>query len=164
MGCVNSITNGWANQIQPEKSLERPKKMKKNQITYWTTTGIVAAIMLWSAFNFSFNEEMKDGFSHLGLPGWFRIELTIAKILGALALLIPMIPNRIKEFAYFGFALTIISASIAHLSSGDGLLHGLEPLVFLGILIVSYLYYHKAEQISVSRNGANRSAKTPAGV
>jgi DoxX-like protein len=132
--------------------------MKKNEIIYWTTTGIVAAIMLWSAFNFSFNEEMKGGFAHLGLPSWFRIELTVAKVLGALALLIPMIPGRIKEFAYFGFALTIVSASIAHLSSGDGILHGLEPLVFLGILIVSYLSYHQAPPISVSRSRVSSSA------
>src|SRR4249920_2521112 len=37
-----------------------------------------------------------------------------AKILGVLALLIPSIPARIKEFAYFGFGITLISASIAH--------------------------------------------------
>ncbi|MDB6122064.1 MAG: DoxX family protein [Pedosphaera sp.] len=101
--------------------------------------------MLWSAINFSFNEEMKGAFTHLGLPNWFRIELTIAKISGVLALLIPTIPDRIKEFAYFGFALTIISACIAHISSGDGILRGLEPLIFLGFLIVSYLYHHKPQ-------------------
>jgi hypothetical protein len=133
-------------------------KMKKNEITYWTTTGIVAAIMLWSAVNFSFNEEMKGAFAHLGLPGWFRIELTIAKILGVLAILIPSIPNRIKEFAYFGFALTIVSASVAHLSSGDGILHGLEPLVFLVILIVSYRYFHKVLPSSASQSHVSRSA------
>jgi hypothetical protein len=66
---------------------------------------------------------MKDAFAHLGLPNWFRIELTVAKILGALALLIPTIPNRIKEFAYCGFAITLISAIIAHSSSGDGTKH-----------------------------------------
>jgi hypothetical protein len=76
--------------------------MKKDKIIYWTATGIVAAIMLWSAFNFSLNEEMKGAFARLGLPNWFRIELTVAKILGALALIIPTIPNRIKEFAYCG--------------------------------------------------------------
>jgi DoxX-like family len=132
--------------------------MKRDVITYWTATGIVAAIMLWSAFNFAFNEEMQSGFTHLGLPGWFRVELTIAKILGALVLLIPMIPNRIKEFAYFGFALTIVSASIAHLSSGDGILQGLEPLVFLGVLIVSYWYYPKAMRTSASRSQVSRLA------
>src|SRR5260370_26982484 len=91
--------------------LRKERKMKKDKIIYWTTTGIIAAIMLWSAYNFSFNEEMKGGFAHLGLPGWFRIELAVAKALGVLALVIPMVPNRIKEFAYFGFALTTISAS-----------------------------------------------------
>jgi DoxX-like family len=118
--------------------------MKKDKVVYWTTTGIVAAIMLWSAFNFSLNTEMKGAFAHLGLPNWFRVELTVAKILGALALLIPTIPNRIKEFAYFGFTITLISAVIAHSSSGDGIL-SLDPLLFLGILIMSYFYYHKSQ-------------------
>jgi hypothetical protein len=118
--------------------------MKKDKIIYWTATGIVASVMLWSAFNFSLNEEMKGAFAHLGLPNWFRIELTVAKILGALALLIPTIPNRIKEFAYCGFTITLISAIIAHSSSGDGI-SSIDPLVFLGILIVSYLYYYKAQ-------------------
>jgi DoxX-like family len=116
--------------------------MTKDKIIYWTSTGIVAAIMLWSAFNFSLNAEMKGAFVHLGLPNWFRIELTVAKILGALALLIPTIPNRIKEFAYCGFAITLISAVIAHSSSGDGIA-SLDPLLFLGILTVSYFYYYK---------------------
>jgi hypothetical protein len=117
--------------------------MKKEKIIYWTTTGIVFGIMLWSALNFAFNPAMKGAFAHFGLPNWFRIELTVAKILGALALLIPMIPHRIKEFAYFGFAITLISASIAHLSSGDGILFEIGHSVFFISLIVSYLYYHK---------------------
>jgi DoxX-like family len=118
--------------------------MKKDKIIYWTATGIVAAIMLWSAFNFSLNEEMKGAFARLGLPNWFRIELTVAKILGALALIIPTIPNRIKEFAYCGFTITLISATIAHFSSGDGIA-SIDPLVFLGILIISYFYYYRAQ-------------------
>jgi DoxX-like family len=120
--------------------------MKKNRVIYWTTTGIIAAIMLWSAYNFSFNEEMKGGFAHLGLPDWFRIELSIAKLLGVLALLIPVVPKSINEFAYFGFALTTSSACIAHLASGDGVLRSLEPLIFLGILIVSYVYHQKLKE------------------
>jgi hypothetical protein len=118
--------------------------MKKAKIIYWTSTGIVAMVMLWSAINFSLNPAMKGAFVHLGLPGWFRIELSVAKILGAFALVLPFTPKRIREFAYFGFALTIISACIAHLSSGDGILRGLEPLIFLGFLTVSYVYFHNA--------------------
>ena len=39
------------------------------------------------------------------VPHYFKIELTTAKILGLLALLIPSVPFKIKEFAYFGLAL-----------------------------------------------------------
>jgi hypothetical protein len=124
--------------------------MNKNKIIYWSTTGIVAAIMAWSAVNFSFNAQMRGAFAHLGLPDWFRIELSVAKLLGAVALIVPATPARLKEFAYFGFALTIVSACVAHISSGDGILRGLEPLVFLGFLTISYLYYHKVKMVGVN--------------
>ena len=126
--------------------------MNGNKIIYWTTTGIVAAIMAWSGVNFSFNEQMRGAFVHFGLPDWFRIELAVAKILGVLALTVPATPDRLKEFAYFGFALTIVSACVAHISSGDGIVRGLEPLVFLGFLTISYLYYHKGRKVEVNDN------------
>jgi DoxX-like family len=116
--------------------------MKKNTYVYWATTGLIAALMLWSAYNFAFSEQQRDAFRHLGLPGWFRWELTVAKALGALALLIPAVPARVKEFAYFGFGLTIVSADIAHLSSGDSPWFIAAHLTFFGILLVSYLQYH----------------------
>ncbi len=126
--------------------------VNKNKIIYWTTTGIVAVVMALSAVNFSFNQQMKGAFAHFGLPDWFRIELSVAKILGVLALTVPATPGRLKEFAYFGFALTIVSACVAHISSGDGIVRGLEPLVFLGFLTISYLYYHKGRKVEVNDN------------
>jgi hypothetical protein len=117
--------------------------MKRDRSIYWTTTALIAALMLWSSFNFAFSDAQKDAFRHLGLPNWFRLELTIAKALGALALLFPGTPNRLKEFAYFGFALTIISADIAHLSSGDSVWFVVPHLMVLCILVVSYIYHHK---------------------
>ncbi len=67
----------------------------------------------------------EGAFVHLQLPNYFRIELTIAKTLGVLALLIPSVPLKVKEFAYFGFAITLVSASIAHFAVGDA---GRPPL------------------------------------
>lgn len=117
--------------------------MKKDKIIYWIATGILVGVMLWSALNFAFNENMKGAFAHLGLPSWFRVELTVAKLLGVMALLFPVVPPRVKEFAYFGFGITLISASVAHLSSGDSVWLEVGHLTFLASLIVSYLYYHK---------------------
>jgi len=117
--------------------------MRNDEIIYWTTTGIVVAVMVWSAINFAVNPAMKGAFAHLGLPNWFRIELTTAKMLGALALVIPAVPAKIKEFAYFGFAITLVSAAVAHLSSGDSIYYEIGHSMFFIGLVISYVYHQK---------------------
>ena len=62
---------------------------------------------------------MAEAFTHLGFPGYFRVELSWAKFLGVVLLLAPA-PARLKEWAYAGFAITLASALIAHLAVGDG--------------------------------------------
>src|SRR6266481_433392 len=106
-----------------------------SRIIYWTSTGIVCFIMTFSIINFVFNDHFpfpngrESAFVHLGLPHYFKVELTTAKILGVLALLVPGVPRKMKEFAYFGFGLS--------------LLYVLDPLFFFGVLVVSYLYWNK---------------------
>lgn len=117
--------------------------MKKDKIIFWTTTGIVAAMMLFSAFGYFTNPEMKEAFVHLGFPDYFRLELGTAKIIGAIVLLLPMIPKGIKQFAYFGFFITLVSAAIAHAAVGDPISNSIVPLVILGIVSISYKYYLK---------------------
>jgi hypothetical protein len=119
--------------------------MNKNKIIYWTTTGIITAMMLFSAFGYFTNADMKAAFVHLGFPDYFRIELGVLKIFGALVLILPMVSDKIKSFAYFGFALTFVSAFIAHLSSGDPISVAIVPLVLLVILGVSYSFRAKTE-------------------
>jgi hypothetical protein len=59
-----------------------------------------------------------EAFTHLGFPAYFRVELSWLKLAGILVLLLPA-PDRLKEWAYAGFAITLGSALIAHLSVGD---------------------------------------------
>ena len=68
-----------------------------------------------------------------------------------MALLIPSIPFKAKEFAYAGFAITLVSASIAHFSSGDPLLFVIDPLLFLGALVTSYLFFNKLNRREYDR-------------
>lgn len=119
------------------------RSAKRENLIYWTSTGIIAAIMFWSALNFAFNPAMEGAFAHLGLPNWFRVELTTAKLLGVVALLIPAVPVRIKEFAYSGFAIVLVSASVAHLSSGDPVSYVIVHSIFLVSLIVSNAYFRR---------------------
>src|SRR6266478_7684072 len=129
---------------------------RRERAVYRTSTGLVLAVMLFSIVNFVFNDHFpfpngrEGAFAHLGFPPYFKVELTIAKILGILALVIPSVPFKVKEFAYFGFAITLVSASIAHLGRGDAslsVLFVIDPLVFLGLLTVSYVYFEKRHSL-----------------
>ncbi|MDB5272862.1 MAG: hypothetical protein JWO58_1229 [Chitinophagaceae bacterium] len=116
--------------------------MKTQKIIYWTSTGIFSAMMLLSAFMYFTSSDVVASFARIGFPSFFRIELGIAKFLGALALLLPFVPARIKEWAYAGFGITIISAVIAHLVS-EPPATAIMPVVMFGVLVASYVTYHR---------------------
>src|SRR5712675_1107260 len=142
MEAVRNITASTGKSLNmSQNTASWVKKMKRARIIYWIITGMVCSVMVFSAINFNLKNPvgpMKGAFVHLGLPDYFRIELTVAKILGVLALLIPGVPRKVKEFAYAGFTITLISASIAHFSSGDSMMFIVDPLLFLALLAVSY--------------------------
>lgn len=116
--------------------------MKTTKVIYWLSTSIVSLMMLFSAYAYLTQATVEQGFRHLGYPGYFRVELAIAKLIGAIVLLLP-VSQRIKEWTYAGFSITFVSAFIAHVASGDPLNNQIMPLVILVILITSYVSYHK---------------------
>ena len=82
--------------------------MKKQKILFWITTGIIFIMEgLIPAFT-SQTELAKEGIRHLGYPEYFGNALIVFKVLGALSLIIPQIPKRVKEWAYAGFAFDFI--------------------------------------------------------
>jgi uncharacterized membrane protein YphA (DoxX/SURF4 family) len=107
------------------------------KISYWTSTGLLAAMSLFAAFAYlSGSPEAVQGFAHVGYPQQLRIILGIAKPLGAIALLVPGF-SRLKEWAYAGFAFAWICAFVAHFLAKDGP-EAFMPLLLLVLLIVSY--------------------------
>jgi putative oxidoreductase len=112
--------------------------MKLQQTVYWITTGIFSLWMILNAYAYLFSEQASVLCAHFGFPDYFRIELGIAKFLGVILLLLPIVNARIKEWAYVGFGITMISGFIAHLSSGDSFLSALSALLALHLLLASY--------------------------
>jgi hypothetical protein len=117
--------------------------MKKNVIIYWISSGFIALLEgVMPAFT-SQTEMAKEGIRHLGYPEYFGNVLVVFKILGVLALVLPQIPKRVKEWAYAGFAFDFLFAAISH-GIVDGLIgQTFFPIIVLGVLIISYIYYHK---------------------
>jgi hypothetical protein len=108
------------------------------KIAYWVSTSIVVAMMLLdSALYLSGASVAVTGFVHLGYPQHLRIILGIAKLAGAIVLIVPGV-RLLKEWAYAGFTFAWVIASVAHYLAGDWI-KAIGPVVLMGILIVSYL-------------------------
>jgi hypothetical protein len=89
------------------------------RIAYWAITALFCLQMGFTAYAQLRLPEVAEAFRHFGFPGYFRVELSWAKLLGVVVLLAPA-PVRLKEWAYAGFAINLASALIAHAAVGDG--------------------------------------------
>jgi len=120
---------------------------KTLKIIYWITTGIIFLFEGVMPALTSQTELAKEGIRHLGYPGYFGSMLMVFKVAGSLAITIPGVSARIKEWAYAGLGLELIAAFIS-LWAVDGL-NGqtIFPLVILAILAVSYVQYHKLHRV-----------------
>ena len=108
------------------------------KITYWVSTGLLAAMSVLAAFTYlSGNPQAVQGFAHVGYPQQLRIILGIAKLLGAITLVVPGLP-KLKEWAYAGFTFAWISAFVAHYLANDGA-KAFAPVILLALLAVSYV-------------------------
>ena len=88
-------------------------------IGYWIATALFCLQIGFTAYAQLTLPQVAEMFAHLGFPDYFRVELSLAKLLGVALLLAP-VPARLKEWAYAGFAINIVSAVIAHVAVGDG--------------------------------------------
>jgi hypothetical protein len=108
-----------------ESTLQKPAlgaaktTTKAKTILYWIVTALFCLQISFTAYAQLRLPEVAAAFTHLGFPAYFRVELSWAKLLGVVLLLVP-VPARLKEWAYAGFAITLVSALIAHISMGDG--------------------------------------------
>jgi DoxX-like family len=113
-----STTMSVPNTMKAPRTMEAPKWLIAG---FWIATGFFCLEMLFTAYyELMILPDAAQAFTRLGFPSHaFRIELSWAKVAGVVALLLPMVPSRLKEWAYAGFAINLVSAMIAHLSISD---------------------------------------------
>lgn len=138
--------------------MEQKKNLIALKTAYWISTGIIALFELSGAFYI--NSQMAiEGTRHLGLPEWFRWEVSVGHLIGGILLIIP-IHRRVKEWVYVAFGIDFISAFIAYMAVDGWGTSAFSPLIFLAILIVSYITYHKLllKRPAAVDNTVNRAA------
>ena len=116
---------------------------KTTKWIYWSTTALIFLFEGVMPALTSHTQLAVEGIRHLGYPDYFRVWLTVLKVAGATVLILPFVKSRTKEWAYAGFAFTMLSASISHFAVDGFGVQTVFPLFMLAILIVSYLFYHR---------------------
>jgi DoxX-like family len=117
--------------------------MKAVKITYWVFTILLIVLMLFSAIaSLKPSPEGIAMMNHLGYPYNVLTLLSVAKILGVIALLVPGFP-RLKEWAYAGFTFDLVGAIYAGISAGDAISQWVPVILGLVLIFGSYIFYHK---------------------
>jgi putative oxidoreductase len=125
------------------------KASKKLTAAFWIVTALFCLEMSFTAYyELLVLPQASQAFTRLGFPSdLFRVELSWAKVAGVLVLLIPAVPARLKEWAYAGFAINLISALIAHLSIHDRRA-AFVPSTITGVLwAFSYVFWRRLEAV-----------------
>jgi hypothetical protein len=116
---MNATFEGTSTLSPMDLSIPRSNGMVITSWGFWTVTALFCLQIGFTAFAQLTLPQVAEAFTELGFPAYFRVELALAKILGVVVLLAP-VPARLKEWAYAGFAITLVSALVAHFAVGDG--------------------------------------------
>lgn len=130
--------------------------MKKINILYWIFTILLAVLMGLGAIPdlLSTPDAVKMVCDHLHYPAYFLPFIGVAKLLGAIAILVPGFP-RLKEWAYAGFTFDITGAVYSSIAVGDPASTWIFTIILgYGLIFCSYIFYHKRRKALVARVAA----------
>lgn len=118
--------------------------MKKVKIWYWIITIIFAGFMIFTAIPNIISDKGSIDLINgvLGFPKYLIPFLGIAKLIGAIVILIPGL-NRLKEWAYAGLFFDLAGATygiIYLMGVKPDIIGMLLPIIFL---FLSYYLWHK---------------------
>jgi len=117
--------------------------MKRIKIAYWIVTGIFLLMMTFSGIaSLVSREQSIKVFDSIHMPSYLIPFISIAKLLGVIAILVPGYP-RLKEWAYAGLIYDLIGAAYCNYAVGKPTGEWAPILIFLAIAFTSYFLYHK---------------------
>lgn len=130
----------------------------KKHAAYWALTGLFAATMTMSgAMTLAHQPPLVAAYAHLGYPAYLMTLLGAAKLAGVATLLAPGLP-RLKEWAYAGFAVNLLSALFSHASVGDPAATLVAPALLAALGVGSWALRPAGRTLASPDRGAVREA------
>jgi hypothetical protein len=123
---------------------------KATTILFWIFTALFCLEMCFTAY-YELLPQGAQAFTRLGFSNsYFRLELSLAKLVGVAVLLVPVLRARrvifvMKEWAYAGFAINLVSAVIAHLSIRDRALAFVPSTLTSVLWAGSYFFFRRVQ-------------------
>ena len=119
---------------------------KSSNILYWVFTVIFAVLMIFSAVGGIQPSQQSIQILHdgLGYPIYFIQFISVAKLIGSVAIVIPGLNKTVKEWAYAGLFFDLAGAVYSGVASSgkfDPMMISLLIWIVPGIL--SYYFWHK---------------------
>jgi len=119
---------------------------KTINVTYWISTIVFAALMIFSAAGGLQPSQPAIQLIHdtLGYPVYFIPYVSIAKVIGSIVILIPGLNRSVKEWAYAGLFFDLAGAIYSGIASSGKF----DPLMITMLIwivpgVISYYCWHK---------------------
>lgn len=107
--------------------------MPSVKLIYWLVTGLMCLIFAMSTSLYIFKHDMAAAaFESVGFPVWIIYPLTVAKVLGIIAVLSKK-SKLLKEWAFAGFFFDSLLAVSAHYVEGHSIALSLGALVLTAL-------------------------------
>ena len=125
--------------------------MRRATTIFWILTGLAAAFMLAASIPDVLQVPGAVAtFAHLGFPPYLVPFIGLAKILGAVVILLPTF-QVLKEWAYAGLVFDLTGVLYSHICVGDRPSDWLFAIVGLLLVLFSYALYRSKEQSKVGK-------------
>jgi len=110
---------------------------------YWGVTGLFGVAMLAAgAFELTHPPDLIEALDRLGYPHYALTLIGCGKLAGAAVILVPSF-DRLKEWAFAGFAVDFYGAIASHTISGDSL-EQMAPALFAAVFCAAaYVVWKK---------------------
>jgi len=129
--------------------------MKMKVIGYWTSTTVVAGVLLVDGVMglvhgrvMLVGKPLDEVIRRLGYPAYLLKILGVWKPLGAIALLVPGFP-RLKEWAYAGTFINMTGAAASSVASGDDVGNIIWALIFAVLTLASWALRPQSRTLGV---------------
>lgn len=124
--------------------------MKKLDIFYWLSTGLVLFFLLPGAvMNLMKTPDWLEVFRLLGYPAYLLPFLGVAKLAGCIVIVLPYF-NRLKEWAYAGLFFDVVGAIYSGLMVGGFDPRMLLMVVIIGAILASYWLWHARQAARIA--------------